>query len=112
MSKHSTSAILWHIAGKDHQPGANDSLIKHSLFGRIMGNTVRMRPRDADGITIGDDRTPQRSTAQQTAAWNDVWSTEAAVDTQERLKSKISIKARASPTKLDFPESFAGLQSY
>ena len=29
-------------AGKDHQAGANDSLIYNSLFSRIMGNTVRM----------------------------------------------------------------------
>lgn len=76
-----------------------------------MGNTVRMRPRDADGVTIGDDRTPQRSTARQAAAWDDVWSTEAAVDNQERLNSKISIKARASSTKQDFSESLPGFKA-
>ena len=85
------------IAGKDHQPGANDSLIYHSIFGRIMGNTVRMRPRDADGIGIGDDITPQRSKAQQQAtAWNDAWERDAhfAAETEETVSqsSKISIK--------------------
>ncbi len=45
--------------------GANDSLIYHSLFGRVMGNTVRMRPRDA-----GRDRDwgRHRAAAQQSAA--------------------------------------------
>ena len=86
-------------AGKDHQPGANDSLIYHSIFGRIMGNTVRMRPRDADGIGIGigDDIPPQRSKAQQQAtAWNDAWDQEARLGAEAEdtisQSSKISIK--------------------
>ena len=84
-------------AGKDHQPGANDSLIYHSLFGRVMGNTVRMRPRDADGIGIGDDISPQRSKAQQqAAAWNDVWNNEprSGAEAGETISQsqKISIK--------------------
>ena len=40
--------------GDDHEHGANDSLLYHSLFGRFMGNTVRMRPRDAQGNVRGE----------------------------------------------------------
>ena len=42
-------------AGDDHEHGANDSLLYHSLLGRFMGNTVRMRPRDAAGNGRGVD---------------------------------------------------------
>lgn len=63
-----------------------------------MGNTVRMRPRDADGIGIGDDIAPQLNKAQQqVAAWNDVWNKEearfgAAAEETISQSSKISIK--------------------
>ncbi|CAL5224336.1 g7008 [Coccomyxa viridis] len=101
--------------GKDHQPGANDSLIYHSIFGRIMGNTVRMRPRDADGIGIGDDITPQRSKAQQQAtAWNDAWERDAhfAAETEETVSqsSKISIKVRSAGAQQAVQQEVENLQ--
>lgn len=42
-------------AGRNHEPGANDSLLYHSILGRFMGNTVRMRPRDKHGRAYGID---------------------------------------------------------
>ena len=83
-----------HHAGKDHRPGANDSLVHNSLFGRIMGNTVRMRPRDPDGYGIGEDITTQRSMAQHDTAWNDVWKvhSQPAGEQLNGQSSKISIK--------------------
>ena len=73
-----------------------------------MGNTVRMRPRDADGIGIGDDIAPQRSKAQQqAAAWNDVWNNDARVggETEETItqSQKISIKVEVIPCKQCLP---------
>ena len=41
--------------GRNHEPGANDSLLYHSILGRFMGNTVRMRPRDKHGRAYGID---------------------------------------------------------
>lgn len=90
-------------AGKDHQPGANDSLIYNSLFGRMMGNTVRMRPRDAEGRGRGDDVAAQHSTAdQRAAAWNNVWETEKHLGATEMSDrgAKVSIKVTVSPAML------------
>ncbi len=42
-------------AARDHVAGANDSLLYHSMLGRFMGNTVRMRPRDPHGRAYGVD---------------------------------------------------------
>jgi hypothetical protein len=42
-------------AGGEHEHGANDSLLYHSLLGRFMGNTIRMRPRNPDGSGRGYD---------------------------------------------------------
>lgn len=42
-------------AARDHVAGANDSLLYHSILGRFMGNTVRMRPRDPHGRAYGLD---------------------------------------------------------
>ena len=79
-----------------------------------MGNTVRMRPRDADGIGIGDDIAPQLNKAQQqVAAWNDVWNKEearfgAAAEEMISQSSKISIKV----VTLQHAASAAGLGAY
>lgn len=47
---------------REHEHGANDSLLYHSLLGRAMGNTLRMRPRDRNGKTY--DLSTEHSTVE------------------------------------------------
>lgn len=49
-------------APREFKAGANDSLLYHSLLGRAMGNTMRMRPRDGYGKTY--DLSTEHSTAE------------------------------------------------
>ena len=60
-----------------------------------MGNTMRMRPRDAEGRGVGDDMPPQHSAKQQrTAAWDDAWEVQgrAGGKDSDAQRAKISIK--------------------
>ena len=64
-----------------------------------MGNTMRMRPRDAEGRGVGDDMAPQRSTKQQhAAAWDDAWEVQprAGGEDQDAQRAKISIKVAST----------------
>ena len=60
-----------------------------------MGNTMRMRPRDAEGRGVGDDVAPVHSAAQQhAAAWDDAWEVQgrAGGEDSDAQRAKISIK--------------------